>query len=250
MKKAPRAHSMTVKPKASHRKARAATVAKLVRAPVQERSQRRFDAILDATQELLAKARIEDISFADIAKKAGIPKAAVHYLFPNFAAVRVELSRRSNCDLVTEIAQIAARLVDAGEPSWQQWMRTLADGTRRYLNGNRALLEITLGPVLNREGRIANIETNVVVAQSFLETLRGAFIVPEIPRLEMMLAFANEVFDALWSRSYLLHGHIDDETFEESMRVVVGYLRTILPETLILRAAPAWQAQGDQRSAA
>ncbi len=249
LKKRPKAHAVIVRPKASLRKARSAVVASKVRVPAQERSQRRFDAILDATQKLLENARIEDISFSDIAKMAGISKASVHYLFPDIAAVRAELGRRYNRDLVAQVAGLSAKLVEAGEPSWQQWLRSIADGTRRNFNSNRALSEITLGPVMSRKGRLANIETNGIVARSLLETLHAAFIVPEIQNLEMMLTFANELIDSLWSRSYVLHGHIDDETFEESMRVVVGYLRTILPETLILRAAPGLQAQRSQPQA-
>jgi hypothetical protein len=47
------------------------------------------------------------------------------------------------------------------------------------------------------------------------------------------------VVDALWSRSYMLKGHIDDEMFEESMRIVLAYMRGVLPETLTLRSALA-----------
>ena len=214
MKERSKAPVVLVRPKASQRKARSAVVPRNARAPTQERSQKRFDAILDATQELLEKARIEDISFSDIARKAGISPASVHYLFPNIAAVRVELSRRNNRDLVAQIAGMAAELVESREPSWQQWLRSLAGGARRVFNSSRAV-----------------------------------FIVPEIPNLEMMLSLASEVFDALWSRSYMLQGHIDDETFEESMRVVLAYMRAVLPETLTLRAAVGRPEQRNQPSA-
>ncbi len=249
MKERSKAPVVLVRPKASQRKARSAVVPRNARAPTQERSQKRFDAILDATQELLEKARIEDISFSDIARKAGISPASVHYLFPNIAAVRVELSRRNNRDLVAQIAGMAAELVESREPSWQQWLRSLAGGARRVFNSSRAVSEITLGPIMSREGRLSNIESNGAVARSFLETLQAVFIVPEIPNLEMMLSLASEVFDALWSRSYMLQGHIDDETFEESMRVVLAYMRAVLPETLTLRAAVGRPEQRNQPSA-
>lgn len=236
MKERSKAPVVLVRPRASQRKARSAVVPRNARAPTQERSQKRFNAILDATQALLEKARIEDISFSDIAIKAGISPASVHYLFPNVAAVRVELSRRNNRDLVTQIAGMAGELAASGEPSWQQLLRSLAGGVRRIFNNDRAMSEITLGPIMSREGRLSNIESNGVIAKSILETLQAVFILPEIPNLEMMLSLASEVCDALWSRSYMLQGHIDDETFEESMRVVLAYMRSVLPETMTLRA--------------
>lgn len=226
-----------VRPKASQRKGRTAVVVHTARAPTQERSQRRFSAILDATEALLEKARIEDISFYDIARKAGISPASVHYLFPSMAAVRLELTRRSNSDLLAVLAQVTAEVEAAGEQSWQHWVRALAERVRRLFNESRPLAEITLGPTLNRETRVSNVETNDLVAKSLLEAMRSVFLVPEIPRLELMFSLAGDVFDALWSRSYTLHGQIDDETFEESMRMVLAYLRAVLPETLTLRAS-------------
>lgn len=244
MKEKPKNPAVTVRPKASQRKGRSAVIARTARAPSQGRSQRRFDEILDATQSLLESARIEDISFYDIAQKAGMSPASVHYLFPSMAAVRLELSRRYNLNVIEKIAEVAAELAKAGEPSWQQWTRVMADVARQSFNSSRPLAEIILGPVLNHEGRLANIESNVVVGSSVVATLNASFVVPEIPNLEMMFSLSSEIFDALWSRSYVLHGQIDDETFEESMRVVLSYMRTVLPERLTLRVVPGQQAQG------
>ncbi|TXH05950.1 MAG: TetR/AcrR family transcriptional regulator [Nevskiaceae bacterium] len=243
VKDRPTTPATIVRPKASQRKGRSANVARIARAPTQERSQRRFGEILEAAQALLESARIEDISFYDIAKKAGMSPASVHYLFPSMAAVRLELNRRNNRDVVAFINELATELAKRGEPSWQQWVRSLADGARHLVNGSRAASEILLGPILNREGRLSNVESNIVVARSVVETLRAVFIMPDIPNLELKFGFGMEVFDAFWSRSYALHGRIDDEAFEESICAVLAYLRTVLPEMLTLRAPAVQQEQ-------
>ena len=251
MKSGRRVAVAAVRPKASQRKARSPVVVRGARAPTQERSQRRFDAILEATQALLQSAHIEDISFYDIARKAKMSPASVHYLFPTIAAVRLELARRNNRAVVELIAEKAAELEKVGEPSWQQWVRALAEMARDSFNGDRSSSEITLGPVLSREGRLTNVEINGVLGRSVLQTLQAVFVVPEIPRLDTMISLGNEVFDALWSRSYALHGRIDDETFEESLRMVLAYLRGVLPETLTMRAPriPAAPARNAPRGA-
>jgi hypothetical protein len=43
-----------------------------------------------------------------------------------------------------------------------------------------------------------------------------------------------DLIDGLWSAAYVRHGRIDDDTVEESLRLRIAYLRTILPEVLPL----------------
>ena len=99
-----------VRPKASKRKGRTTVVGQMARAPTQERSQKRVEDILSATRDLLESARIEGISFYDIAKKAGMSPASIHYFFPSMAALRLELMNRYNRDLVTQMKLLSDEL--------------------------------------------------------------------------------------------------------------------------------------------
>ena len=228
----------TVRRKASQRKGRTEAGEQRARHPTQERSQRRFQMILKATEELLQTANIEDISFYDVARQARMSPASVHYLFPTMAAVRIALSElynRHTTDLVVEVQRDLATLRN---PTWQDWIRLMADATRRHFNANRHICEVLLGPVLHRESRFANMDANDRVGRSLLENLGTVFLVPEIPGLVDKFIVNCEIVDALWSRAYLKHGRIDDETLEETVRVQTTYLRSVLPETLpvIVRA--------------
>ena len=222
----------TVRPKASHRKGRTDTVDHTARRPLQKRSVERFNAILRATEQLLDTARIEDISFYDIARQAKLSPASVHYLFPTMASVRIEMSRLYNQQTSQVVLQMSRNLREHPAATWQQWMRKMADETRDHFNSNRPACEILLGPVLHRESRLANMEANTLIGGALLENLRAIFVMPEIPKLEGYFVLLCEIVDALWSRSYLQYGRIDDNSLEEAVAVQIAFLRSILPETL------------------
>ncbi len=226
-----------VRPKASHRKTRTAEVTRIARVPAQERSRLRYQQIIAATEQLLETANIEDISLYDVAAKAGIAPPSVHYLFNTMAAIHIELNRLYNIQLTELTLARQGQLVAARTPGWQEWVRTAMRAAADALNGSRAMSEIMLGPVLHRRSTQASREMNGLYAQSGLQMMREVFVMPDIPQLERILTYSIEISESLWSGAYVLRGRIDDETFEESVRASIAYLRCYLPDTLMLRPA-------------
>lgn len=221
--------------KASQRKGRTTELRRSPRVPTQERSKRRYQAIIDATEHLLKTANIEDISLYDIGKEAQIAPASVHYLFNTMTAVHIELNRIYNEQLTAKVLEKNRLQVAMKNPSWQDWVKAVMTEGRDQLNSNRPMSEIMLGPTLHRKSRVTNLVTNISLAQVSLTLMREFFVVPEIPNLERYFFVATELGEALWSGSYSAHGRIDDETFTESVRATLAYLRCFLPETLVPR---------------
>jgi hypothetical protein len=60
---------------------------------------------------------------------------------------------------------------------------------------------------------------------------------PQIAGLEAICTNAVEISDAFWRISFGRHGTVTDAFFDESMRAVIAYLRTYLPEVLTPRDA-------------
>jgi AcrR family transcriptional regulator len=224
-----------VRAKSSKRKKRSDTVEHTARQPSQSRSQERFERILTAAEELLKQNNIEDISFYDIARQARISPASINYLFPTMAALRIELARRyavvgTEMTVHAHRAQLASR-----NPSWQSWLYQMGAYTRDEYNRHRYISEVLLGPELHREARRFIILETGRAAHELLESFKTFFVLPDMPGLEMKLNFAMHLAESMWERSYILNGDIDEETFEESIRMQVAYLRTVLPEVLNVR---------------
>jgi AcrR family transcriptional regulator len=205
------------------------------RPPSQERSRRRFEAILSAAEALLQNANIEDLSFYDLARKAEISPASVFYLFPSMAAVQLELRKRYDVVLSGLLVDIHHKLTRMRVPTWQEWMRIEAGEARNYYNANRPACEALLGPLLHRDNRLPSLQGNALIGASNLANMRRIFDVPIMPGLERKFAYNCELIEMFWSGSYMARGFIDDVAFEESIRASVGYLRNFLPEMLPLR---------------
>lgn len=225
-----------VRRRASQRKGRVEEIVHRARRPAQKRSADRFDLILAATEALLETADIEDISFHDIARQANLPPASVHYLFPTMASMRIELFRIYNARNDTFLRNVP-RSALTNPASWQQRVADVTRQLRDIFNASRPMSEVVLGPALHREARLAAIENNDETATAALEGLCAAFIVPEIPGLLRIFQCNSDLVDALWSRSYLRHGRIDDEALADSVTFQVASLRTLLPEVLHVRDA-------------
>lgn len=226
-----KAHASLIKvrPKSTHRKQRTADLQRARLEPVQDRSRRRNDEILDAAAQLLETVNIEDLSHSDIAEVAGMSKASVHYHFPTIASVQLALGRRYDAECSKHLARIP---LPDGDVSWQQLMRIGGASARDWFNAHRPACETLLGPLMTRENRLAGIEYNTQVGATTLKGLKRRFEIPEQPHLEEVFAYNGEIIDLFWSRSYLTRGHIDDRALEESLRASLGYLRNFLPEFL------------------
>jgi AcrR family transcriptional regulator len=227
---------MKVRPKSTHRKQRTADLQRARLEPVQDRSRRRNDEILDAAAQLLETVNIEDLSHSDIAEVAGMSKATLHYHFPTIASVQLALGRRYDAECSRHLAKIP---LPDGDVSWQQLMRIGAASARDWFNAHRPACETLLGPLMTRENRLAGIEYNTQIGATTLRGLKRRFEIPDQSHLEEVFAYNGEIIDLFWSRSYLTQGHIDDRALEESLRASLGYLRNFLPEYLPSRRQAA-----------
>lgn len=225
---------VVVRPKASMRKSRSAVAERTARQPLQDRSMQRFERIIAATEQLLETANLEDISFYDIARQADISPASVNYLFPTMAALRTELTRRYSRQHADGLIAHHRVITRTRNLTWQEWVRLISNRAQEEFNENRAMSEAVLGPVLHRDSRRAQLEENLRLAHAMVELFTQIFVVPPIPELEQRFVMLYDMFDGLWSAAYVRHGRIDDFTVEETTRLRVAYLRTILPETLAL----------------
>ena len=81
-----------------------------VRTPLQARSQRTLDAILDATEALLEDYRFEQLSLARIILKAGVSNGSFYARFPGKDALLPALYQRYHAGLPDKIAGLQRRL--------------------------------------------------------------------------------------------------------------------------------------------
>lgn len=227
----------TVRPKSSKRKSRSESVEKAVRRPLQARSQERFERIIATLEAMLHTSRFEDISFYDIAEQAGVSPASISYFFPTMTALRIEMIERTfRASAAFHLAEEKRRQTDAGTDDWRAELRRRGLRYREFLRSNSHVAQIALGPMMDIEVRQVSARENDALAVKILDEMMGRYYLPPIPDLASHIAVALEIGDALWSRSYALHGDVTDEAFESAFNASIAYLRLYLPEKLTLRS--------------
>lgn len=225
-------NEIAVRRKSSYRKQRSEAPPRAQRAPSQERSKQRRETLLQAAEQLLETACVEDLSHSEIAGKANVARASVHYHFPNIASLQYELGRRYDAQLTGVMQKLRDSFTSRPIATWHEWIRIEAEAARDWFNANRPACEALLGPLLTRENRVAGMQDNARAGKSKLENLSRLFEVPGEEMLALTFTYNVEMTDLLWSASYQRKGFIDDDALEESIRASIGYLRSFLPDIL------------------
>ena len=110
------------------------------REPLQERSRARVEAILTATIELLAELDVEDLTTADIARRAGIPIGSVYHYFSSKEGVLAELVVRTTQRVDSAFAEQVAR--DFGRVPWQETLERAIDASVRAYASDDAFIAV------------------------------------------------------------------------------------------------------------
>ncbi len=187
---------------------------------MQERSRRRVEAILDATERLVVKRGVEALTTRDIAETAGVPVASVYQYFADKEAVLLALVERHTAEMDE---QVAADLAALEVLSVATLVRTTMTAFVRVYHQRRAFVEIYLrgrtNPTLHRFGR----EHNRRVAEALRELAVTEGLVEDDLTLDVAV-LAVEVGDRVFQLAFEHDDRGDTGTLEEGIVLVTAYL--------------------------
>lgn len=198
------------------------------RIPVRKHAQERFDALLDATETLLARSLDEEISLAQIAELAAVPLASVYHFFPNRNAAFVALAQSFHSKLLHLARQ-------PHKPLPQTWQEMLERNQRRsaaYLNNHPAALRLFMGAGVSVQVRNLDMAGNAALARLRVDQFSRYFEMPRIADFEKRVATAQAITDGVWALSYSVHSRVSDDYIIEAHRASCSYLRCFIPELL------------------
>jgi len=89
------------------------------RRPTQERSQRKFDALLAASRDLLSDVGFESFTCEEVAARAELPIGTLYQFFANKYVIVCELNRQDLVGVQQELAEFN------GEVPSLDWLRFL-----------------------------------------------------------------------------------------------------------------------------
>lgn len=173
--------------------------------PVQERSRKKIDAILDATAQLLERYGIEAVSTSAIAEAAGIPVATVYHYFENRLAVFAALAERTISGVDDQLESMLGTLGESAEPpDWRALLALLYTAYQEAPGYTQVLRALKAEPALQslvQESnlRIAQVLAGVLLKHTALPEARAqrvAWIMSELCEIALQKALVEGVDEA------------------------------------------------------
>ena len=190
------------------------------RAPRQERSRRRVEAILDATERLVVERGVEALTTRDIADAAGVPVASLYQYFADKEDVLLALAER---DMAEMDDQVAADLAALEVLTVETMVRTAMLAFVKVYHRRRAFVEIYLRGRTNVAVHKFGRDHNVRIARTLRELALGTGLAS--PALtEKVAVLAVEVGDRVFQLAFEHDAAGDPELVEEGISLMSAYL--------------------------
>jgi AcrR family transcriptional regulator len=204
----------------------------LFRAPGIARRKR----LLEAARGLLGTRDLDEISLADVARAARIPKSSAYHYYGDIMDLYVQLI----AVLGEEMLEDVSRPVRTGaRGSWSDIVAALVRRGAHYFGHHRAARQLLISPKTPPALKLHDRQSDRRIAKLFEEQIESRFILPARKARTVIFFRAVEIADLMFSLSMLEHGAITASMTDEAVRAVVGYLRAHFPQTLPRRAGPA-----------
>jgi AcrR family transcriptional regulator len=145
------------------------------RIPRQDRSQARFENVLETAQRLFAARGYESISMREIAREAHIPIASVYQYFPMKLAIVREIWTRYTTDIAQTLKTEAHRSIQQGRNESNHLIGVIIDRMAELQSSNPAFIEIWSCVAASIELRALNVEDTLQNARLIADALQAAY---------------------------------------------------------------------------
>jgi len=185
--------------------------------------------LLTAARGLLARHDLDEISLADVARIARIPKGSAYHYYGDIMDLYVQLI----AVLGEEMLEDVRRPVRVGaNDAWTDIVAALVRRGAHYFDHHRAARQLLISPKTPPQLKLRDRQSDRQIGKLFEEHIDRQFVLPERPERTAIFFRAVEIADLMFSLSMLEHGAIKPEMTEEAIRAVIGYLRAHFPATL------------------
>lgn len=190
--------------------------------PSQERSRRRFNAMLDAFAALLGEIGFEAVNTHLVAERAGVPVGTLYQFFPNKYALATALSRRYGTHFSGFVGEsLSIRPEDA---PWAEVHDRLLDAVSSLLFADESLIQLWAITQIVPELRVAREEADALVDQvchSLLDPYLQHLSIAD--RQVVVRTFGRTIYSLLFSASQEA-GEERAQTVREMKRLVHAYI--------------------------
>lgn len=192
----------------------------LRRQPVQQRSAKRVERMLDASAELLDEVGYEGLTTTLIAKRAGVAVGSLYQFFPDKRAVVQALTQRN---LERFVAAVNERLETLDPHHWWDVVDSLLD---IYLTMHREIpgfSKVHFGDVVDLRLLDDRRTNNRVVVDALAGLVTAHVRLPQ-DEVTLPISIAVEAADGLLNYAFRIDPHGDAAVIDETKALIKGYL--------------------------
>jgi len=189
------------------------------RAPGRKRRQE----LLDAAYELLCSNEIEDVSFRDIARYAGVPEGSAYHFFANRFDVFSALANTLNA----EFALAHQKPVPPSKrKTWNRLAEYMVDVGAGIYSKNPPARQLFIGGKTPLEVKQADRINDQEVGDAMYHSFARYFDIPDSEEMRVAFYYFIEITDLFFTLSIVEHGKITPAMLREAKRAGVAYLET------------------------
>ena len=203
---------------------RTAHPAKVFRRPGIERRQR----LLQAARTLLSRRDMTQISLADVAGEARIPKGSAYFFYKDISDLYLHLVGEFGAEMVADVS----RPVPGTPEGWQDIIRSLIRRGVRFYARHPAARQLATNPRTTPDLKLRDRQNDISLGQIFRSHVEVHFRLPEHPGLDAAFFRAVEIADLMFCLSVLEHGRVTPPMAAEAAIACIAYLQVYLGESL------------------
>jgi AcrR family transcriptional regulator len=197
-----------------------ATQVPLRKQPVQQRSAKRVEQMLEACAALIDELGYDGVTTTLIAERAGVAVGSLYQFFPDKRAVVQALTKR-HLDHFTQ--QIEERLDWANLEHWWDGVDTIIDIYVEMYRNVAGFGRVRFGDVIDirfiEDGR----DNNTVISEQIANLVASKHDIP-VESLFRQITVAADIGDAILALAFRRKLFDEDDMIKEAKQVVRGYL--------------------------
>lgn len=190
-----------------------------------ERGRERRQQLLQAAYDLLCERDIEDVTFRDIAVRAGVPEGSAYHFYANrfdlFTALASQMS-----DLF--VAAHQRKVPENRRQNWRDLAAYLVEVGARVYAENPPARQLLIGGKTPPEVKQADRINDRTVSEIMYRVFARHFEIPDSEGMHMAFYYFIEITDLLFTLSVIENGEITADMLAEAKRAGVGYLSSWL----------------------
>ncbi|MGF1689789.1 TetR/AcrR family transcriptional regulator [Photobacterium kagoshimensis] len=202
---------------------------------MQARGIKRREQLKAATRELLVEMDISNVTFADIASRANVPKSSAYHFYANIDDIYADVAQ----DYGEELLNILSVLPAYGDiEQWQDIVDILIERSIVFYEHEKAARQLIISgktsPAIKQKDR----NNDLIISAKIYFILDSFFELPQIDNHSDIFHIWVEIVDVIFTLSQMKYGFITTSMANEAKRAAKAYLGTYLTTPLIKKPKP------------